>query len=157
MAQQTVEPNTSKTVPENMFQMAGDSFRTAMDAGIQFQKDAFDTMNKMFTWGDVSGEMPERVEETTTEAVNFVRKNAEQTQKTFDESCRNGLATIRKSFEVVRDDNKDMFTRASDIWNCAFDAMRGNVDVTAKAATQAIENWTDFVTKTVKTTTKKAR
>lgn len=153
MAQQTVE--TSKTAPENMFQMAGDSFRTAMDAGLKFQKDAIDTMNKMFTCGNVCGEMPAQAEETTTEAVNFVRKNAEQTQKMFDENCRTGLATLRKSFDAMRDENKDMATRASDIWTSAFDAMRGNVEMTAKTATQTIENWSDFMTKTVKAANKK--
>lgn len=151
MAQAT---ETNKAIPENMFQMAGDSFKTAMDAGLKFQKDAIDTMSKVFTCGNVCGEMPERVEETTAEAVNFVRKNAEQTQKMFDENCRNGLATLRKSFDVMRDENKDLFTRASDIWGCAFDTMRGNVELTAKTATQTIESWSDFMTKSVKKSVK---
>jgi len=154
MAQQTVE--TTKMATENMFQVAGDSFKTAMDAGLKFQKDAFDTMNKMFCCGDYCGDMTDKAQETTTEAVNFVRKSAEQTQKMFDENCRNGLATMRKSFDVMQADDKDMMTRASDIWSNAFDTMRGNVEATAKSATQAIENWSDFMTKSIKTGAKKA-
>lgn len=153
MAQQAVE--TAKMATENMFQTAGDSFKTAMDAGLKFQKDAIDTMNKMFCTGNVCGEMTERAQETTTEAVNFVRKSAEQTQKMFDENCRNGLSTIRKSFDMMHADDKDMVTRANDIWSNAFETMRGNVEATAKTATQTIENWSDFMTKTVKTSTKK--
>ena len=154
MAQQTGE--ATKMTQDNMFQTAGDSFKTAMDAGLKFQKEAFDTMNKMFCCGDICGDMPAKAQDVTTEAVNFVRKNAEQTQKTFDENCRTGLATMRKSFDVVGDGNKDMFTKANDIWANAFDAMRGNVEMTAKTATQTIESWSDFMSKTVKTNSKKA-
>lgn len=154
MAQQTGEAN--KMTQDNTFQMAGESFRTAMDAGLKFQKDAFDTMNKMFCCGNVCGDMQEKTQEMTTEAVNLVRKNAEQAQKTFDENCRTGLATMRKSFDVVGEGDKDMFAKANDIWANAFDAMRGNVEMTAKTATQTIENWSDFMTKTVKTSPKKA-
>ena len=114
-------------------------------------------MSKMFNCGTDCCDMNAKMESTTTEAINVVRKNAEQTQKAFDENCRTGLSTIRKSFDVVSADDKDMFTRAGDIWNCWFDAMRGNVDMTAKTTTQAIENWSDFMTKTMKNDARKAK
>jgi len=153
MAQQTAE--NVKTTNENKFNMATDSFRSAMDAGMKFQKDAFETMSKMFNCNTECCDVNAKMEDTTTDAINMVRKNAEQTQKAFDENCRTGLSTIRKSFDAMQEDDKDMFTRAGDIWNCWFDGMRGNVDMMAKTTTQAIENWSEFMTKTMKNGGKK--
>ena len=150
MAQQTMHNNTKSKNPDDVFSSATDSFRMAMDAGMKFQKDAFDTVSKMFCCGTDCGDMKAKVEDTAAETINMVRKNAEQAQKAFDENCRTGLAAFRKTFDSMRDDNKDMFTRAGDIWNCCFETMRGNIEMTARTATQSIENWTEFMGKTMK-------
>ena len=86
----------------------------------------------------------------------MVRKSAEQTQEAFDESCKSGLGMIRKNFEMIRNEDKDLVSRATDMWTASFDALKANVDTTAKTATQVMETYSDFVNKSATNMTKKA-
>ena len=152
---QTTQTKTENT--QDMFENANNSFRSAIDAGMKFQRDTFDMMTKAFNFGGFNfGDVNERVEENTTEAVNMVRKNAEQTQKAFDESCKNGLGMIRKNFDMMKNEDKDMVARATDMWTAGFDALKSNVDTTAKTATQVMETYSEFVNKSATNMTKKA-
>jgi len=149
---QTTQTKTDGT--KDMFDNANDSFRSAIDAGMKFQRDTFDMMTKAFNFGGFNcGDVNERVEENTTEAVNMVRKNAEQTQKAFDETCKSGLGMIRKNFDLMKTEDKDLVSRATDMWTAGFDALKANVDTTAKTATQVMETYSEFVNKSA---TKKA-
>ena len=153
MAQTTQTKNNDA---QNVMETANESFRSAVDAGMKFQRDTFDMMTKAFNFSGFNcGDVNERVEENTTETVNMVRKNAEQTQKAFDESCRNGLGMIRKNFELIRNDDKDLVGRATDMWTASFDALKANVDTTAKTAAQVMETYSDFVNKSAKSMTDK--
>jgi len=155
MTQQTVE--NTRAACENLFTASADTFRTAMDMGFKFQQDAMKTMSEFFSYGDTFKDVREQFETVTTDSINLVRKNAEQTQKFVDDGCRNGVELVRKSFELVEGKDKDVFGRSQDMMKSSFDMARHNVEMVAKTSAAAIENWSDFIGKTMPVaTTKKA-
>lgn len=154
MAQQTAE--RTKTDSENMFSEASNTFKTAMEAGLNFQREAFKTVNDMFNCCGTMENSRDRFESMATASVDTVRRNAEQTQKFFDESCRNGIGMLRKTFDVSKVEDKDVFAQTRDLWQGAFDAMRGNVEAAARATSQTIENCSNFMSKCTLTNGKKS-
>lgn len=147
---QTAEHN--KTEMTDYFKTANDNFKSALDAGIQFQQDCFKNMTEMFGRGETTDDVRHRVETVATDTINLVRKNVEQSQRMFDDGCKSGVEMLKKSFEQFQNGNgkdKDAFTQTRDVWQNAVDAMRSNVETAARTTSQAIENWSSFFAKTV--------
>ncbi len=151
---------TNKTESCEFFRQASDTFKSAMESGIKFQQDAFKAVSDVFNRGESAEDCQRRIETVATDSINLIRKNAEQSQKMFDEGCRTGLETIRKGFGACEmgngHSNKDMMDRTREVWQTAFDAMKTNLDTAAKASAQTIENWSSFFTKTMAVGEKKA-
>ncbi|MCG8409177.1 MAG: hypothetical protein MI923_28570 [Phycisphaerales bacterium] len=154
MVQQTAE--RTKKDGESMFNEATNTFNSAMEAGLNFQREAVKSMGDMFTCCGTMENTRGRVEAMATDSIDMVRKNAEQTQKFFDEGCRNGINMLRKTFEANKVEDKDVFAQTRDLWQSAFDAMRGNVEAAARTTTQTIENMSGFMTKCTQTNNKKS-
>ena len=156
MTQQTAP----KTETGDYFRQATDTFKSAMDSGIKFHQDAFKAMNDAFGRGESMDDCRDRIETVATDSVNLIRKNAEQSQKLFDEGCRSGLEFIRKGFGAFENGNghasKDAIERTREVWQSAFDAMKTNLDTAAKNSAQTIENWSAFFNKTMTAGEKKA-
>jgi hypothetical protein len=151
-------PKTETTRKETceMFEKSADTLKSAMDAGIKVQQDAFKTVGDMFTKGGSFDGSRQRFETVATDSIDLVRRNAEQAQRYFDESCRNNMNVVKKSFDFNRDaGDQDVFVRTRDFWQTACDATRSNFEAATKAGSQAIENWSNFVGKTLATTEKK--
>ncbi len=146
MAQQTME--TARVDAENMFKSMSDNFRSMLDNSMKFQQDVFRTMTGFVNSCDSMDDYRGKIETVANDSIGMVKKNAEAMTRTFDETCRNNMNMFRKSFDMSKPEaNKDMFAQANDFWHAAFDTMRGNVEATAKSATQLIENFSDFVSK----------
>ena len=151
MAQNTTE--TTKMDADNMFRTMSDNFKTMIDNSVRFQQDVFKSMTGMMA-GDSMDDCRSRVETAATDSVAMVRKSAETMTRAIDETCKHNMAMFRKSVDIAKaEGNRDMFAQAGDFWHAAFDAMRGNVESTAKSATQFIENFSDFVSKSNQTVT----
>lgn len=147
-ATQTMD--NGKAEAANMFRQANDNFKTALETGMRFQQDAFRSMTDVISRGESFEDVRDRVETLATDSINLIRKNAEQAQRLFDETCKTGIETIRKTFDAVdapAGKNKDYFVAQRDLWNVAFDTMRSNVDMASKFSTQAIENWSNYFSK----------
>lgn len=160
MAQQN-QPNQHvenvKNTSENMFKGFGDMFKSAFDAGLKFQQDMFKTVTGTCENGCSFDAFRNRCETTAMDSFNWVRKNAELTQKMVDDSCRNGVEMVRKTSDTSRmDNNKDMFAQSREISQNAIDAAKNNMDVFAKTTSQMMEVYSDFVNKTMTMTEKKA-
>ena len=152
----TPKTETAKKETCEMFDKTSDTFKSAMDAGFKFQQDAVKTMGDLFTKGGSFDASRQRFETMATDTIDFVRRNAEQAQRCFDENCRNNMNVVKKSFDFNREaDDQDVFGRTKDFWQTAFDATRSNFEAATKAGSQAIENWSNFVGKTFTTTDKK--
>ncbi len=158
MNQQTT-PN-SKPETCDYFRQAADTFKSAMDSSIKFQQDAFKAVTDIFGRGESFEDCRGRIESVATDSLNLVRKNAEQSQKMFDEGCRSGLEVLRKGFSACETGNghgnKDAIERTREVWQSAFDAMKTNLDTAAKTSAQTIENCSSFLTKTMAVGEKKA-
>lgn len=158
MNQTTNAPN--KTESCEFFRQASDTFKSAMESGIKFQQDAFKAVTDVIGHNESLEDCCHRIESVATDSINLIRKNAEQSQKMFDEGCRTGLETIRKGFNACESGNghgnKDVMDRTREVWQTAFDAMKTNLDAAAKASAQTIENWSSFFTKTMSVGEKKA-
>jgi hypothetical protein len=158
MSQQTVTNNKTETC--DYFRQATDTFKSAMESGIKFQQDAFKAVTDVFGQGESFDDCRGRMEAVATDSINLIRKNAEQSQKMFDEGCRTGLETMRKTFGACEmgngHSNKDAMERTRDVWQSAFDAMKCNLVAAAKTSAQTIENWNAFFNKTVTACEKKA-
>jgi uncharacterized protein with ATP-grasp and redox domains len=152
---QTVD---AKTQTPEFFHQAAENFKSAMDTTLKCQQDAFKTMSEFFGKGESFSEARERFEDVATDSLNLVRKNAEQAQKYFDEGCKTGLEVIRKTFDATENGNgkRDFFVQARDVWQSAFDAMRSSVESAARANAQAIENWSNFFSKSMTVGEKKS-
>lgn len=151
---------TNKTEPCDFFRQAADTFKSAMESGIKFQQDAFKAVTDVYGQNESFEDGRHRIETVATDSINLIRKNSEQSQKMFDEGCRSGLETIRKSFGALEcgngHSNKDAIDRTREVWQSAFDAMKTNLDTAAKTSAQTIENWSAFLTKTMTVGEKKA-
>ncbi len=151
----TVE--TVKNQTEGMFKHATETFKSAMDAGIRFQQDAFQCMSEMTSRTDSIENVTARLEGITSDSINLVRKNAEQAQKAFDEGCKNGLEVIRKTLDTGNGHgNKDAMSYTRDVWQNAFDAMRSNLETASRVSAQCIENCSSFMSKAMTVAEKKA-
>ncbi|MEK6643032.1 MAG: hypothetical protein AABZ08_03925 [Planctomycetota bacterium] len=152
----TAEHNKVETT--EFFKQANDNFKSAFDTGMKFQNEALKTVTEMFGHGENFGDVKNRVETLASDSINLVRKNTEQTQRFFDEGCKSGLEMIRKTFAATENGNNknDAFTQTRDIWQCAFDAMRTNIETASRTNAQAIENWSSFFNKAMTISEKKA-
>lgn len=152
---QTAEHKNPES-PE-MFKQAAECFRSAMDTGIKFQNEAFKNVSTYFGQAEGFEDARSRVENYASDSLNLVRKNAEQAQKFFDEGCKTGLEVIRKSFAATENGNakRDVVTQSKDVFQSAFEAMRTTVESAARMNAQAIENWSNFFTKTMNVCEKK--
>ena len=156
------QQNTPATKTEtcDYFRQATDTFKSAMDSGIKFQQDAFKAVTDVFGRNESMDDCRGRIETVATDSMNLIRKNAEQSQKMFDEGCRSGLEFIRKGFGAFEGGNghanKDAIERTREIWQSAFDTMKTNLDTAAKSSAQSIENWSAFFNKTMTAGEKKA-
>lgn len=158
MAQQTME--TARMDTENMFKTMSDNFKTMIDNSMKFQQDVFKTMTGFVNTCETMDDCRGKIETVANDSIGMVKKNAEAMTRTFDETCKNNMTMFRKTCDMAKaEGNKDMFAQAGDFWHAAFDAMRGNVEATARSATQFIENFTDFVSKSnhIATTKKSAK
>ena len=146
---QTTEHKTTES-PE-MFKQAADCFRSAMDTGMKFQQDAFKSMGDIFNRGEGFDDARGKFENFASDSLNLARKNVEQAQKFFDEGCKSGLEVIRKSFAATENGNakRDVLCQSKDVFQSAFDAMRTTVESAARMNAQAIENWSNFFTKSI--------
>ncbi|RIK62168.1 MAG: hypothetical protein DCC65_17895 [Planctomycetota bacterium] len=156
---QTVEKTVEnvKNQTEGMFKQASETFKSAMDTGIRFQQDAFKCMSEYVGRGETFEDARCRMETVAADSINLIRKNAEQAQKAFDEGCKNGIELIRKAFDSGNGHGtKDMMTYARDVWQNAFDAMRGNIETASRTSTVCIENWSTFFTRSMNFGEKKA-
>lgn len=154
MAQQTVENKNNNH--EHMFKNNGDMFKSAMDMGVRFQQDAFKYMTGTCDTGCSMDSFRNRAEGVAMDSFNWVRKNAEMTQKMVDDTCRHGMDMVRKTAEISRNDNMDFFARAREFNQNMIDTARANMDIFSKMTTQAMETCADFMHKTMTTTEKKA-
>lgn len=145
MTQQTQE--AARKDNGNVFKQATENFKSSMDAGTRFQQDAFKAVTEVMGKGESFDDIRSRMENVAADSIGLIRKNAEQTQKLFDEGCKSGLEMIRKSFAATNSSDKDMVARTREVWESAFDAMRNNMDMAAKTSTQAIENWSNFISR----------
>jgi len=153
---QTVEH--TKTEKTDFFKQAADSFKSAMDTGVKFQQDAVKNLGEIFNQGETFEDSRERFETVATDSLNLIRKNAEQAQKYFDEGCKTGLEVIRKTFAATENGNskRDAFAQTRDVWQSAFDAMRTTIESAARTNAAAIENWSNFFSKSMTCCEKKA-
>ncbi len=146
----TATMDNGKAEAANMFRQANENFKTALETGMRFQQDAFRSMTDVISRGESFDAVRHRVETMATDSINLIRNNAEPAQRLFDESCKTGIETIRKTFDAVdapAGKSKDYFVAQRDLWTVAFDAMRTNVDMASKYSTQAIENWSNYFSK----------
>lgn len=153
MAQTTTDNKNFKGM--DMFEQATDSFKAAMEAGVKFQQEAFKNMFGMFTGIDNVEDVRKRIETVATDSIEMIRKNAEQSEKLFDAGCKSGMDVMKKSFEMMKSGHgepADLFEQSRGVWKTGFDAMRSNIENVAKANTQAIENWSSFLDRAMKTT-----
>lgn len=156
---QTVEKTVEnvKNQTEGMFKQANETFKSAMDTGVRFQQDAFKCMSEFVGRGETFEDARSRMENVASDSINLIRKNAEQAQKSFDDGCKNGLDVIRKAFDSGNGQGtKDLMTYTRDVWQNAFDAMRGNIETASRASTLCIENWSAFFTRNMNVCEKKA-
>jgi len=143
-------PNTSRM--PNMFEQATETFKTTMDAGLKFQQDAVKSMMGCFSGMDRFDDVRQRIEAVTNDSITMIRKNAERTQKLFDDQCRSGMDLINKSFETAKSgkiQNGNVVEQCRSAWKNGFDAMCTGIDAMAKANVQAVENWASFFDKTL--------
>jgi polyhydroxyalkanoate synthesis regulator phasin len=156
-ATQTTENTKNQTC--DIFQQASETFKTAVENGVRFQQDAIRSMTDCVGRGETPEDMKHRIETITTDSLNLVRRNVEQSQKLFDEGCKTGLEMIKKNFSMFENGNghnKDFAAQTRDMWTNAFEAVRNTVDAAARTSVQSMENWSSFVTKTMAATEKKA-
>ena len=153
---QTTEHKNSES-PE-MFKQAADCFRSALDTGMKFQHDAFKNVSEFFNKGEGFEDVRGKFESFASDSLNLARKNSEQAQKFFDEGCKTGLEVIRKSCAATENGNskRDVVAQSKDVFQSAFDAMRTTVESAARMNAQAIENWSNFFTKSISVCEKKA-
>jgi hypothetical protein len=139
---------TARMETENMFKTMSDSFKTMLDNSMRFQQDVFKTMTGFVNSCETMDDCRGKIETVANDSIGMVKKNAETMTRTFEEASRNNMSMFRKTFDMSKvEPNKDMIAQASDFWHTALDTMRGNVEATAKSATQMIENFSDFVSK----------
>ncbi len=140
-----------------MFRQATDTFKSAMQAGLRFQQDAFKAMTEAFGNRETFEDACHRIETVATDSIGAIRKNAEQTQRFFDEGCKNGMTVMQKSFETGNGHgDKDVIAHSREVWQSACDAMKANLDAATRASSQAIENWASFFGKTMTINERKA-
>lgn len=159
MATATQTSEQTKNPTCDIFHQASETFRTAIENGIKLQQDAFRTMTDSTGRGETPEEMKQRFETITTDSLNLVRKNVEQSQKLFDEGCKTGLEMIRKNFSALESGNghnHDLAAQTREMWTNAFEAVRSTVDAAARTSVQSIENWSTFFTKSMTPTEKKS-
>jgi len=153
---QTVD--NGKAEISNMFRQANENFRSAMETGIRFQQDAFRSISDVLGRSESLEDARNRMEMMATDSINLIRKNAEQSQKLFDETCRSGMDLLRRSFELMDPPggkHKDVYGATREIWTAAFDTMRSNIEAASKTSAQAIENWSNFFSKSMSFAEKK--
>lgn len=156
MANQTMDNKTMNTTnTDNMFKAMNDNFRTAFDNSVKFQQETMKAMSNMFTGCESMDDCRGKFETMANDTVAMVRKNAEQTQKAFDEGCKNGMNMMKKTFDTAKADNKDMFAQTRDMFSGMFDMMKANMEMFTRTTTTTIETMSDFVTKTMDMTSKK--
>lgn len=146
------QANTNRNA--NMFEQAADSFKTTIDAGLKMQQDAFKNMMNCFTGIDRFDDVRTRIESVTNETVGMIRKNAERTQKLFDEQVRTGTEMMNKSFDSMKIGkiaNGNVTEQCRSAWKNGFDAMCSGIDAMAKANVQVVENWASLFDKTIVT------
>lgn len=147
-------PNMNANRNNNVFEQAADSFRTTFDAGLKMQQDAFKSMMNCFTGFDRFDDVRTRIESVTNETVGMIRKNAERTQKLFDEQVRTGTDMMNKSFDSMKNGKMtqgNMTEQCRSAWKNGFDAMCSGIDAMAKANVQVVENWASLFDKTMAT------
>ncbi|MBX3393964.1 MAG: hypothetical protein KF841_01215 [Phycisphaerae bacterium] len=158
MAAQTMDSKTmNNNGVDNMFKTVNENFRTAYDNSVKFQQDTMKAVTGMFNGCDSMDDYRSKFEVMANDTINMVRKNAEQTQKSFDENCKNGMNVIKKAFETTRGDNKDMFVMSRDMFSTMFDMMKSNVEMFTRTTTATIENMSDFVNKSISSTAPKGK
>jgi len=164
MATQTMDNNTKTSQStaqtnghDGMFKAMNENFRSAFDNSVRFQQDTMKAMGGMFTGCDDMDDCRGKFETMSTDAMNFMRRSGEHTQKAFDECCKNGMNSMKKSFEIARGDNKDMFAAGRDMWMNMFDMMKMNVDTCSRMTTACIENTSEFVGKTMDMAPRKSK
>ena len=157
MANQTPDqknPNMNTNRTNNMFEQAADGFKTTIDAGLKMQQDAFKNMMNCFTGIDRFDDVRTRIESVTNETVGMIRKNAERTQKLFDEQVRTGTEMMNKSFDSMKNGkmaNGNVTEQCRSAWKNGFEAMCSGIDAMAKANVQVVENWASLFDKTIAT------
>lgn len=157
MAAQTMDNKTTNTNgTDNMFKNMNENFRTAFDTGVKFQQETMKSVTSMFNTCEGMEDARCKFETVANDTVSLVRKNAEQTQKAFDESCKNGMNMIQKTFETAKAD-KDIFAQTRDMWNNMFNMMKTNVDMFTRTTTATIENVSEFVNKSMDMGAKKTK
>jgi hypothetical protein len=158
MATATQTTENTKNATCDIFQQASETFKSAVETGVKFQQDAFRSMTDSVCKGENPEDMRQRFETVTTDSMNMVRRNVEQSQKLFDEGCKTGLEMIKKNFNMFENGNghnKDFVAQTRDMWTNAFDAVRSTMDAAARTSVQSIENWSNFVNKTMTPVEKK--
>lgn len=153
MANQTMDNKMNNTnvnnINNDMFKAMNDNFRSAFDNSVKFQQETMKAVTNMFTNCDTMDDCKGKFETMANDTVSMVRKNAEQTQKAFDESCKSGINMMKKTFDTAKADNKDMFAQTRDMFSGMFDMMKTNMEMFTKTTTATIENVSEFVTKTM--------
>lgn len=146
MAQATAEPRTeTRNSEKNMFDQMSETFKSTMDAGMRAQNDVMQSMFDVFT-GRQNDDVRVRMERITSDSISTMRKNAEHAFKMIDENCKNGMDSVKKTFDMSNGrKDADMMDQCRSMWKTGADTMCQTMDTVTRANVQMIENWASFM------------
>ncbi len=137
---------TNKNDVFNPFKVAAESFQASMEAGVNFQKDAMKMFSDAITGNTAMDGFRDRVDAASKESAEMIRKNAEQSQKLFQDNCKVGLDMLHKGTDFVgsgADRSDDMFGNAREMWQSTFEALTANAQTVADNCSQTVEQWSE--------------
>ena len=157
MTQATQDPPRKDKANGDVFHQAAENFRSAMDTGIRFQKDAFEALTAVLNGGRTFEDVRQRFENLATDSIGVMRKNAEDAQRLFDEGCKTSTELFRKSLATANvGESTDVMNRTKEAWESTFDAMRTTMEAAARTGARAIENWSEFFSRSMSSCEAKA-
>jgi hypothetical protein len=130
---------------KQMFDAWADGIRGAMDSNQKTQAAWFDTFGDANKNNDAVKMFAMQPKELAREWWPCVGKNMHAMADAVDANFRAGMGVVEAVCDATMTaDEGDVYEKAREVWDAAFDAARTHVDALGKAGKLTFENWAQF-------------
>jgi hypothetical protein len=131
----------------DLFKQATETFQSAVQTGTKLQQETLKAWTGPVCAEVCGDDIRDRGRKMSEESIKLMQRNLDESTRLLDTQCKQSLDLLRKAFDSAKGGEKaDLFEQTRNMWQDSLDALRGSAQHMAKANSQFVENWSNFLT-----------